>query len=620
MTDIRLITVGLSDYQREPSWRVPAATDSRQNLEDLLARHGVPAEDWTKHATTTKINKRLAKWIKQPDMSYVLYWVGHGEHTGFGYRLALSDSSQPLTTGDCLSGTKIFETLRDLLARRGDEHADNWVLLILDTCASCEGAWDIISGFDTRPHNVGIIGTTTGGAAFAGTFPRDLEQALAGFTGNDDGIPLRELVRRLEDGDNEVVCKFAANARLPSRVDAPPPTQATLDVYEELIAVLATAPPEIRNHFYAKAQGSEIGEPAWHFVGREAERRTIADWLNDAPEGMFVVSGIAGSGKSALLGMILATSDDAVLQALHSASHAPIPADLRPHDLSFDAVIHLSGHTIDETVAALAHGLGLVGVGDVDGLIAAAALRRADLAARTTVLLDALDEARDPFAIASLLRRLAALPGMRVIVGTRQSVHEDPDTPTPPDSDLLDALLAEPQHVLRLQRDPDAVRDYVLARLQQAAPTYPPGSLTGADAAATIAALDQPFLFARLAVHEIIADPGWLESRATLTQLLHEGHSGIFARAVRRLADSEPHVESLLHALTYARGNGFPRTDGIWATAASAISGNQVSDREVAKAIRLAAPYIMHNSEFGQGVYRLAHRTFAEWYEREDQR
>ena len=618
MTDIRLITVGLSTYQREPSWRVPAATDSRQTLEDLLARHGVPAEDWTKHATATKINKRLAKWIKQPEKSYVLYWVGHGEHTGFGYRLALSDSSHPLTTGECLSGTKVFETLRDLLARRGDEHADNWILLILDTCGSCEGVWDIITGFDTRPHNVGIIGTTAGGAAFAGTFPRGLEHALAGFTGNDDGIPLRELVRRLEDDDNEVFQKFAPTARLPGRIDAPPPMQATLDVYDELSAVLAAAPPEIRNHFYAKAQGSEIGEPAWHFVGRQAERRTIAEWLDHAPEGMFVVSGIAGSGKSALLGMTLATSDDAVLQALQSAGHAPIPADLRPHDLSFDAVIHLSGHTIDETVAALAHSLELGVVADVDGLIAAAARRGELLARRRTILLDALDEARDPFAIASLLRRLASVSNTRVIVGTRQSVHEDPDTPVPPDSDLLDALFPDPQHVLRLQRDPDAVGDYVLARLRQAALTYPPGSLSEAEAAASIATFDQPFLFARLAVHEIIADPGRLESRAVLSGLLGDGHSGIFARAVRRLADHEPHVEALLHALTYARGNGFPRTDGIWASAASAIAGAEVSDREVSKTIALAAPYVMHNSEFGQGVYRLAHRTFAEWYLRRD--
>ena len=46
----------------------------------------------------------------------------------------------------------------------------------------------------------------------------------------------------------------------------------------------------------------------------------------------------------------------------------------------------------------------------------------------------------------------------------------------------------------------------------------------------------------------------------------------VIGRAVQRLTDTEPHVEALLHALTYARGSGFPRTSGIWALAGSAVA------------------------------------------------
>ena len=66
--------------------------------------------------------------------------------------------------------------------------------------------------------------------------------------------------------------------------------------------------------------------------------------------------------------------------------------------------------------------------------------------------------------------------------------------------------------------------------------------------------------------------------------------------------------------LAYARGNGFPRSDGIWATAGSALAGTDVTDVDIARTLELAAPYIMEDTEFGQAVYRLAHRTFAEHY------
>jgi hypothetical protein len=142
--------------------------------------------------------------------------------------------------------------------------------------------------------------------------------------------------------------------------------------------------------------------------------------------------------------------------------------------------------------------------------------------------------------------------------------------------------------------------------------------MPAARVAELIAEHDEPFLFARLAVHEIIADPSWATSMDRLTQLLGEKHRGIFGRAVERLAANEPEAEALLHVLTYARGSGFPRTGGIWAMAGSALSDRPFNDNHVAKVLKLAAPYIMHDSEFGQGVYRLAHRTFVEHYLRSD--
>jgi hypothetical protein len=231
-------------------------------------------------------------------------------------------------------------------------------------------------------------------------------------------------------------------------------------------------------------------------------------------------------------------------------------------------------------------------------------------------MVDALDEARDPLLVAALLRRLASQAGVRVLVGTRQSLNEGPDNPTPPDSNVLDTLAAPPERVIKLQRDPDAVRQYTRGRLAAKLPAALTGRID--DLATAITGYEQPFLFARLAVHEISAAPEWAAPGADLGRLLGSGHSGIFAHTVARLRRDEPRVEALLHALTYARGNGFPRTDSIWAIAASAVSNAAITDTDIERAQALAAPYILQDTENGQGVYRLAHRTFAEWYRRAD--
>jgi ABC-type uncharacterized transport system YnjBCD ATPase subunit len=613
MSQIKLITVGLSDYSNMPGWKIEEAASSRAAIEDALRRHGIAVEDWTSEATKTGIGQRLESWAKLADESQIVYWVGHGEYSDNGYHLALADSDSPLHEENSLAGARLRTNLRNRIARRTDASGDGWVLLLLDTCGSFEGSWEIYRNLNPRPSNVGVIGTTRGGAAFAGTFSQEFVEELTGFTGNDtDGIPLRELVRRLEDSGFPVNQNFAATVRLPLPFDVPPPTQAPLDIYAELQTVLDEAPPEVRNHFYAKAQGAEIGESAWHFSGRANERRVLSAWLRAEVGGMFVVTGIAGAGKSALLGMILASADDNIGKGLAKLRWDPIPDDQRPVGVTFDAVVHLRGLTVTDTIEILAGKLGLGGISAVDALIAAVRKR----ATATFILADALDESRDPMTIAALLRQLALIPDVRVLIGTRQSLHEDPDIPTPPDRDVLDALDAQPGHTLTIQRDAEAVRRYVDRRLQQ--PDDRRLGMLAARVAELIASYDEPFLFARLAVHEIIADPNWATSMDRMTQLLGGKHRGIFARAVQRLAANEPEAEALLHALTYARGSGFPRTGGIWAIAGSAFGDGPFNDNHVAKVLKVAAPYIMHDSEFGQGVYRLAHRTFVEHYLRSD--
>jgi hypothetical protein len=613
MTALRLITVGLAEYPNRPDWSVRAAADSRTKIASLMAPHGALAEDWTDRATIERIAGQLKDWAKQDEESEIVYWTGHGEFNGDGYFLALADSEE-LVGNDALSDGQISSALLRLERTRTANASADWVLLILDTCGSRGGAWKIWTSFVYPPRNVGIVATTDDGAAYSGAFPDVLASVLDSFNGNDtDAIPVSELLRRLGAllGADKVNGKFDASAVLPNRPDLLPPVQAPVDVYGEIRDVLAAAPAEIRNHFYAKAQGAEIGEAAWNFTGRVAERRHIAAWLRTAPSDMLVVTGPAGSGKSALLGMVLASADPEVRAALRSAGHAAIPEDLQLGNLVCDAVLHLRGQTIASTVSSLAAKLGVGPVAGPDALVAGAQKQQSS---RRTIFADALDEARDPLTIAALLRRLACLAGHRVLVGTRRSLREDLDQPDPPDSDVLDVLGATPDHVITLGREPEAVHSYVVNRLGLA--QLPVFSSRIDHVAERISSAQQPFLFARLAVHEIVADPTIAESDDALDQLLATGHGGIFGRAVQRLAARTPDIEALLHVLAYARGSGFPRTHGIWEAAAASIATCPVDDVSVTRALELAAPYIMYDSEGGQAVYRLAHRAFAEWYRR----
>ncbi len=619
---VTFFSVGLARYPNNSSWDIPEAENSRAQVEKLFTRHAATAKDWTGSANSRDIGDFLETLRGGVEDCCIVYWVGHGEYSDDGYMAALADSTSPLSETRSLQDGDIFNTLRAWTRKHAG--SERWLLLILDTCGSASGAWEVYRRFRQPPPNVAIIAGSEG-ADFAGRLADDLDLVLRGFTANDDAISLTELLRRLQDhfGDEpykRVFGDFWSSARLAKRSDASPHVQATVDVYHEIEEFLQSAAPQARNHFYAKAQGAEIGELAWHFVGRKTERTEVSTWLREAEGGMFVISGLAGSGKSALLGMILATSDANFVTLLPDLGCEPVTDEMRPSGVNFDAVVHLTGRTVQEATTALSDGFDLDTGDDADALVAG--LRSGDRG-RLTVLVDALDESRDPLTIAATLRRLAAVPKVRVIVGTRQSMHEDPDHPIPTDSAILDAL--GPSEVRKLPRETDGVHRYVARRLNHPrqdtlTPPLALDSSTIDDLAAAIAARNQPFLFARLAVAEILAEPQLARDWARLARMLDGGHSGIFGHAVTRLRRDAPQVEALLHALAYSRGNGFPRTGGIWQIAASALIDAPLGDTKVRDILKLAAPFIMQDTEFGSTTYRLAHRTFAEWYLREDER
>ena len=614
---LELTTVGVHHYPHATNWDLQEVAAAVEDLARLLEQYGFVVHDRSAQAADLdSAGTMMDEWIEQPNTGSILYWGGHGLGDEETYVAALASSKHPLGRRNGHSHDQFAEVLQDRQRLRQDDELGHWVLLILDTCGSRLGARHVFQRMGDLPNTV-VIGTAErDGAAFAGRFVQQLTEVLNGFGGNDtDGIRVDELLHRLRvrlapevGSPQRIFGEIHHSITMPLPEGTPPAVQATVDAQREFQTVLAKVDPRIRNHFFAKAQGAELGTPAWHFTGRVAERRQIVHWLSTTADGMLVLTGRAGSGKSAILGMLLACSDPSFVDALTHLGYPRIADDLRPAEDAFTAAIQLSGMTITDAVHAIS--TATAEPTSAPDTLAAALADRPTGSPPVTLLLDALDESRDTRTIAALLRRLSRIPGVRLVVGTRVSLTETPDHP-PTDTELLD-ILGRNSTTITIGDDPAAIHDYVTGRLTGRLP--PESRYTVAEVADTVVDRKQPFLFARLAVYEVLADPSRVTSQARFEELLAHGHAGIFTLAVTRLAASDPVAENLLHVLAYARGNGFPRSDGIWATAGSALAGTDVTDLDIARTLELAAPYIMEDTEFGQAVYRLAHRTFAEHY------
>ena len=280
--------------------------------------------------------------------------------------------------------------------------------------------------------------------------------------------------------------------------------------------------PDIRNHFLAKAQGTEVGELAWNFAGRSAETRRIVRWLRDAPSGMFIVTGEPGAGKSALLGRLVSLADEGVRAALQHVGLLPeSPAEEVPPAGVFDVVVQLTGKTFGDAVRSIDAG------SDLEAVMAS--LRA--LGRRFTILFDALDEAQDPQRIAArLLVPLSKLPNVRLVLGTRRSLLEGPDLPQATSAELLDALDAGNAEVLVLAREPAAMLDYVRHRLTTLAPDVVD------QVTVRLAQVDQPFLFARLVTSELLQTDGAVD----IDRLVAGSHGDVFGLAVEAIWQTSP--------------------------------------------------------------------------------
>ncbi|GGV62992.1 hypothetical protein GCM10010277_68760 [Streptomyces longisporoflavus] len=396
-------------------------------------------------------------------------------------------------------------------------------------------------------------------------------------------------------------------------------------------------------------------DPGWYFSGRSEPMTRITGFLQ-GPAGVLIVTGAAGSGKSALLARLVTLSDPGfVSDPRHEAMVASIAPELRPAPGSVDAAVlarNKSAHVVVEDL--------LAALGDEDGtraeadpgllplqvLIRLVSDRSDGPSGPVSVVIDALDEAEDPLALVNdVILPLAHLKvngngAVRLLLGVRSSPAMSYATSSPLHDEradqllrrLTEALMIEGVEPQELRSDGvDSVSDIAsyaatLLLAPEASP-YRGTPEAAAEAGQAIAAAVAPsFLDARIAADQLrraetcqdLTEEGWHDR-------LTDGTTGLLREDIRAVSLSigvpAGLLVAVLRATAFAPGAGLPWAE-VWPAVTAALVGNDYGDGYVShdtadRAIRTLRSsrltgYLATAEEDDRVVYRPVHQRLTD--------
>lgn len=619
---IELFPIDIGIYENHEDFVEPSMESIVADVANQLSRFGVSVtHPWDTEMTDrdhTAVTSRLIDF-RDGQGSAILYWVGHGSSNGDSSYLAHARSPKEY---DGLGGICPHMVGSAVVGRLLNQSDESWLWVIVDSCKSGMFVRDLQAAIlaTLSPGKYVLYGTSLSDSAVIGRFPTELSKILSVTFAGQRAIPLTWLIEelKLKLGGTYHAVNLDRYTEL-RWIDPTPAIGITIDDRTEFDRRIRKLTRD-EKRLLLRAQGGDLSlegflaQPRWHFKRRDHERSDVLALLRQP--GLTVVTGRAGVGKSALLGDILVRSHPEVYDLLSKHRLISPAVDEVP---SFDDAIRLSGLTSGGVIERLSSKLGF-GPTDIElALPEQLAQLVHDLSVNETsrnrrefyILADGLDESDSPHEMAATLGQISEVSTVHLIVGTRSSASDSPDQPPPTATELLDTLNVAENRIITLKHDFAAVIDYVQERL---APICITDAISNKveSLAVAIARVNQGFLYAQLAVHEILANPSLIEDTYILDHLGRDC-GAIFASAVARLTSIAQENLPLLRALAVSQGNGLPIRAGVWASIASAIDPVvSIGHGSIDELLEQAAPYIAVNQDSNETVYSLAHRTYIE--------
>ncbi|MGW0187935.1 tetratricopeptide repeat protein [Streptomyces sp. NPDC003362] len=549
----------------------------------------------------------------------LILWSGHGELDDRDLRLVLGDLR---LTGNQFERAMLLRehgvSAQDLVDTAMASGADQ-ALLVVDTCHSGAGLAPSVDRAlahlrqtslpQGRSKWLGVMASCRPGELGEGYGPLMEAVARALATG-----PHTDHYRTAWSAHNELVTGTDLMSAVRSHWAEDKQTPERVAVGDERPAFPnpksdPAAPPVLVEHLVLAARGVGHLEEGWFFTGRQRVLGEIVDWMGAAAPGLFLVTGPAGCGKSAVLGRV-ATLADPVQRRKAEEQGAIRDGDPDPGERparSF-AAVHMRGLNATQVAADIAAQLGLDAPRNADAL--RAELR--DLPTPPVVVLDGLDEVpaeHTQSVIEELVFPLSRM--LPVLVGSRERPFRNLLKPDTTLSDTLVQHIGDSVHRVDLEDEPDTrddIAEYVRRRCEAAGVD---GSAVAEALADRATAQDGGFLFARLVTGFLIAR--LREGIVVPDDLLAGLPDSVEAAFEEDLRGGErpSAARDLLTALAWSAGRGMP-AGGVWEAVASALGGEGASydEGDVDWVLSEYGRYIVEDSAGPQAVYRLYHREF----------
>ena len=632
-----LLTCALAENDSHPDRNRPELADDVGRISELfIDEFGYQHVQLADSPRAEELLARLRGFCSSPDRNprdyVVVYVVGHGETLSDGDHVLLARDTNP----DDLYGKAIRTA--DLIRAAMAKTRLRRLLLLLDTCYSGQGAADlsrealrridwpgparsdgdgVIVVAAARPWQEARPGVFSSGFVKAARSPAAAGDSVSAISIGSVLAVLRE--------DPDTPDSQSAVWHLVGASGVEPAFLPNLRYQRTHIDIDLLEQDRRRAQALADAALAERFVPAsrW-FTGRHRALCELAGWLRNPVRDAQprVVTGNAGSGKTALLGLLAALSDP---ERRPAVARDELPPDAVPPAGAIDLAIYAGAQPTDDIRAAIAAAAGLAAA-DVNELIDGLNEWSRAHGRPLLVLVDALDEAADPDdLIIRLLQPLIryAWSGVRLLLGTRPHL-------------LTDRLLGRPdsrQYVLvdldsDTYADPQGLRSYIRRILlaEEEDPldsAYRPSGVYRAvpsvlleDVAQALAdAADKSFLVARItatteATTRSLPNPQDPEWRAGLPRRAGPA----MARDLRlRLGEKAEMARELLLPLAYAQGSGLPFED-VWVRLANALSsGRAYTNADVAELRRTAGSYVVEGVADGRSAYRLYHQSLVDY-------